>query len=90
MAHAPTFLFGQIENVKVRFCPQIFNNDSRQIHPLFALIQNDTVAGGDDTVGFDEVFVGILDKLDCPVEPALFGEFENQFFEPAGVGDGFV
>ena len=83
-------LFRQIQQVQVVFRGEALDDDSGQVEPSAAAVDDGAVAGGDDAVGFDEHGIRRKDQFNLPGQGVLGGVVDDDFFEAAGVGDGFV
>jgi len=63
---------------------------SGQVEPLLAVVEDDAVAGGYDGIGFFQLGIGAYGELNFPIPAVFFGQFPDQCFQSAAVGDGAV
>lgn len=83
-------LFRQVQQVQVVFGREALDDDAGEIEPSAAAVDDGAVARGDDVVGFDEHAIRRKDQFNLPGQGVLGGVVDDDFFEAAGVRDGFV
>lgn len=78
----------QIYNIRLR--NPLRNDDAREIDPLPAPVQDNTIGSGNNLVRASQEMVRTEGEFDVHAPTGVAGNFENESFEASAIGDGLI